>query len=168
MSEIYRWQQGIWSKLMRSRQFLGHALLLKGKQGIGKYDFARQLAKSLLCTAPTVDHEACGKCLSCGWFEHDSHPNFYSVMPEALDVMSGEDTEKKEGKEKSASATAKKSASQQIGVEQIRKLTDFVYLTGHQSGYYTLAALESLLKPLENELSREAKKSESLLGFNGY
>jgi DNA polymerase-3 subunit delta' len=110
MSEIYRWQQGIWSKLMRSRQFLGHALLLKGKQGIGKYDFARQLAKSLLCTAPTVDHEACGKCLSCGWFEHDSHPNFYSVMPEALDVMSGEDTEKKEGKEKSASATAKKSA----------------------------------------------------------
>lgn len=159
MSEIYCWQQEIWSKLMHSRQFLGHALLLKGKQGIGKYDFARQLAKSLLCTAPMADHEACGKCLSCGWFEHDSHPNFYPVMPEALAVISGGGGEKEEREEKSSSASAKKSVSQQIGIEQIRKLTDFVYLTGHQSGYKIIliypaetmntASANALLKKLE-------------------
>lgn len=159
MSEIYCWQQEIWSKLMHSRQFLGHALLLKGKQGIGKYDFARQLAKSLLCTAPMADHEACGKCLSCGWFEHDSHPNFYPVMPEALAVISGGGGEKEEREEKSSSASAKKSVSQQIGIEQIRKLTDFVYLTGHQGGYKIIliypaetmntASANALLKKLE-------------------
>ena len=84
------WQQEIWRKLTQNREFRGHALLLKGKKGIGKYEFARHLAKSLLCTAPTAEREACGKCLSCGWFEQSSHPNFYLVMPEALTVKPGE------------------------------------------------------------------------------
>lgn len=155
---MYSWQQDIWRKLMHSRQFWGHALLLKGKQGIGKYDFARQLAKSLLCTAPIADHKACGKCLSCGWFEQNSHPNFYAVIPAALAAMSG-GSEKEEGEEKSGSAASKKSISQQISIEQIRQLTDFVYLTGHQSGYKIIliypaeamnaASANALLKKLE-------------------
>lgn len=158
MGDIYSWQQDIWQKLTHSRQFLGHALLLKGKPGIGKYDFARQLAKSLLCIVPMTDRKACGQCLSCGWFEQNSHPNFYPVIPEALAVMSG-GSEKEEGEEKSGSAASKKSVSQQISIEQIRKLSDFVYLTGHQSGYKIIliypteamntASANALLKKLE-------------------
>lgn len=144
---------------MHSRQLWGHALLLKGKKGTGKYEFARQLAKSLLCTSPAADHKACDQCLSCGWFEQRGHPNFYQVMPEALTVSSGEGGEKEESEEKSGSAANKKSASQQISIEQIRKLTDFVYMTGHQSGYKIIliypaetmntASANALLKKLE-------------------
>lgn len=159
MADIFIWQQKIWQKLTQNPKFLGHALLLKGKKGIGKYEFARHLAKSLLCTAPTAEREACGKCLSCGWFEQSSHPNFYLVMPEALTVNPGEHSEKDESEDKSSSAATKKAASQQIGIDQIRKLTDFVYMTGHQNGYKVIliypaeamntASANALLKKLE-------------------
>jgi len=159
MNNIYSWQQEIWQKLTQNPEFLGHALLLKGKKGIGKYEFARQLAKTLLCTAPIAERKACGECLSCGWFEQCSHPNFYLVMPEALTVNPGGSSEKEEGEEKSGSAATKKTARQQISVDQIRKLTDFVYMTGHQNGYKVIliypaeamntASANALLKKLE-------------------
>lgn len=159
MSDLYSWQQEIWRKLTQNRGFRSHALLLKGKQGIGKYEFARHLAKSLLCTAPATEQKACGKCLSCGWFEQHGHPNFYQVMPEALSVNPGENSEKEESEEKTTNSAGKKSASQQISIEQIRKLTDFVYMTGHQDGYKIIliypaetmnsAAANALLKKLE-------------------
>ncbi|MDE2388678.1 MAG: DNA polymerase III subunit delta' [Betaproteobacteria bacterium] len=158
MREIYPWQQTFWQKLLHSRRFWGHALLLKGKQGTGKYDFARRLAQSLLCTEPAAGQQACGRCASCGWFEQGGHPNFYQIVPEAFSAVAGESARKEESDEKSG-ATAKKSASQQIGIEQIRKLNDFVYLTGHQGGYKIVliypaeamntAAANALLKKLE-------------------
>lgn len=158
MRDIYPWQQEFWQKLLHSRRFWGHALLLKGKQGTGKYDFARRLAQSLLCTAPAANLQACDRCASCGWFEQNGHPNFYQIAPEAFAAGAGETAEKEESDEKSG-ATAKKSASQQIGIEQIRKLNDFVYLTGHQGGYKIVliypaetmntAAANALLKKLE-------------------
>jgi DNA polymerase-3 subunit delta' len=157
MRELYPWQQAFWQQLLHSRRFWGHALLFKGKKGTGKYDFARQLAKSLLCSAPATGQQACGQCPSCGWFEQESHPNFYQVVPEAF-AAANEPAEKEESDEKSGT-TAKKSASQQIGIEQIRKLNDFVYLTGHQSGFKIVliypaeamntAAANALLKKLE-------------------
>jgi len=159
MSDIYSWQQEIWQKLAQNRQFWGHALLLKGKKGIGKYEFARHLAKSLLCTAPAAEQKACGECLSCGWFEQNGHPNFYQVVPAALSTNPGENGEKEESEEKSNSSATKKNASQQISIEQIRKLTDFVYMTGHQNSYKIIliypaeamnsAAANALLKKLE-------------------
>jgi len=159
MDDVYGWQQTIWQKLTQSRQFHGHALLLKGKQGIGKYEFARHFAKALLCTAPTTEQKACGQCLSCGWFAQNGHPNFYQVMPEALSNNFGEHNEKEDNEEKAGSVTTKKSASQQISIEQIRKLTEFVYMTGHQNGYkiiliypaetMNMASANALLKKLE-------------------
>lgn len=157
MRNIYPWQQVFWQKLLHSRRFWGHALLLKGKKGIGKYDFARRLAQSLLCNAPAADLQACDQCVSCGWFAQNGHPNFYQIVPEAF-AATGENTEKVDSDEKSGAAT-KKSVSQQIGIEQIRKLNDFVYLTGHQGGYKIVliypaetmntAAANALLKKLE-------------------
>ncbi|SDW84110.1 DNA polymerase III subunit delta' [Nitrosomonas oligotropha] len=159
MADIYSWQHDIWQRLTHNRQFQGRALLLKGKKGTGKYEFARQLAKSLLCAAPAAEQKACGACLSCGWFEQSSHPNFYQVMPEALLANSNSSAEKEDSEEKSGGAAPKKSASQQIGVEQIRKLTDFVYMSGHQNGLKIIliypaetmnsAAANALLKKLE-------------------
>ncbi|MEQ1778120.1 MAG: DNA polymerase III subunit delta', partial [Nitrosomonas sp.] len=116
MHDIYAWQQAIWQKLTQKRQLRGHALLLKGKQGIGKYQFARYFAKALLCTAPTTEQKACGKCLSCGWFEQQAHPNFFQIMPEALAAGSSDSGEKEDSEEKSNSAATKKNASKQISI----------------------------------------------------
>ncbi len=160
MIDFYPWQQEIWQKMMKSQKYWGHALIFKGKKGIGKYAFARSLAQSLLCQSPKTDRLACGNCLSCGWFEQNSHPNFYSVLPEALLAVGNADNTQIENKETGLTAQkAKKNLSQQIGVDQIRQLNDFVYQTGHQDGYkvilispaetMTHAAANALLKKLE-------------------
>ncbi|MCC7091302.1 MAG: DNA polymerase III subunit delta' [Nitrosomonas sp.] len=162
MDDIFIWQRDLWQKLTKRTELPGHALLLSGKKGIGKYHFARCLAKSLLCAAPTADRKdrrACGQCHSCGWFEQGSHPNFYAVLPEALAVEAAEAGQKDDQIEKNAETGPKKSASQQIGIDQIRKLNDFVYLSGHQEGHKIVliypaeamnpAAANALLKKLE-------------------
>lgn len=99
MIDFYPWQQEIWQKMMKSQKYWGHALIFKGKRGIGKYAFARNLAQSLLCQSPKTDRLACGNCLSCGWFEQNNHPNFYSVLPEALLAVGNADNTHIENKE---------------------------------------------------------------------
>ena len=155
MTEIYSWQRTLWQRLSQKQQLRGHALLLQGRQGIGKYDFARHWAKSRLCVSPTATQEACGACLSCGWFEQNAHPNFYPVVPEALSIEAENEIDKEAADDK----ITKKSASQQIGIDQIRKLDDFVYLSGHQQGdkivviypaeTMNTASANALLKKLE-------------------
>jgi DNA polymerase III subunit delta' len=42
-----------------------HSLLFAGDEGVGKRQFALELAKSLLCATPEGTGEACGACPSC-------------------------------------------------------------------------------------------------------
>lgn len=165
MNNIYIWQADIWQMLTQGQAARGHALLLKGRKGIGKLVFARILAKSLLCEKPSVDAEACGSCPSCGWFEQEGHPDFRLVEPEALAALADEamaeagsdaetNTEMVPG-----SAKGKKKLSKQIGVGQIRALMDLVHMSSHRNGYkiilihpaetMNLAAANALLKNLE-------------------
>ncbi len=156
---ILSWQQEIWQTLTKNQPFRCHALLLKGRKGIGKLEFAQNLAKSLLCSHPTSHHEACGQCSSCSWFEQDGHPDYLQLLPEALTGTSNETTDDHDGESTASNTKGKKKSSQQISVEQIRNLTDFVYLTGHQNGYRIVliypaeamnsAASNALLKKLE-------------------
>lgn len=165
MNQLLSWQQGIWQKLMHQNKFQCRALLLKGRQGIGKFTFARFLAKSLLCMNPGVKNLACEQCTSCHWFEQNSHPDFSMILPEsvsdALDdtVRSVEKVAREEGRQSTAGAKTTKKASQQISIERIRGLNDLVYMTGHQDGYkivliypaetMTAPAANALLKKLE-------------------
>ncbi|MCP5274162.1 MAG: DNA polymerase III subunit delta' [Burkholderiales bacterium] len=166
MDSVLVWQQDIWHKLMRNRAFRCHAVLLKGRKGIGKFTFARLMAKSLLCLSPDADNAACGKCTSCNWFEQHTHPNFRMLSPEALSAalnsqMDSTDDPKHEGDEQQQAATGKmkKKPGQQIGIDQIRGLNELVYLSGHQSSYKIVliypaetmnaAAANALLKKLE-------------------
>lgn len=158
MHNTLSWQQKIWQKLMENQPFRCPAVLLKGRKGTGKLVFARILAKSLLCVSPNSHHEACGQCNSCNWFELGGHPDYLQLSPEALTDTPNETTHDDDS-EDTASTKSRKKSSQQISVEQIRALTDFVYLTGHQGGYRIVliypaeamnsAASNALLKKLE-------------------
>ncbi len=148
MNKLYPWQTESWLALQGLRTRLPHALLLKGAQGIGKFDLALSFAQSLLCERPLGDGMACQQCGSCHWFEQESHPDFRLIQPDAL--TSAEDGEEKPGGKK---------PSREISVEQIRNLSSFTNLSAHCGGYRVVIiypaeamnhnAANSLLKTLE-------------------
>lgn len=121
---IYPWQNELWRRVAGMRERLPHALLLQGRNGIGKLDFAMALAQSLLCDTPLPDFAACGACHGCTWFVQGNHPDFRLLGPEENAAATGEDgvAENKE---------AKKS---QITVDQVRDLADFLGLSSHRAG----------------------------------
>jgi len=159
MNNIYSWQHKLWQKLTQSHHASAHALLLKGRVGIGKLDFALNIAKFRLCENPSPIGEACGKCLSCGWFEQGGHPDFYQIAPEASSNLSGKAAVATGKDEFASNIKSKKKPNQQISIAQIRALSDFVYMTGHQRGQRIVlicpaetmnaAAANALLKKLE-------------------
>ena len=161
MNNIFPWQDEIWQILTKNKASIGHALLLKGKKGIGKLGFARSLAKFLLCEDLSSESQVCGNCPGCRWFEQAGHPDFYLVEPEALSELSGEIREKadSDNKDKLSSTKLKKKPSKQISVAQIRSLSDVINMSSHRSGYkivlihpaeaMNVAAANALLKNLE-------------------
>jgi DNA polymerase-3 subunit delta' len=131
----YPWTSDQWVQLQRRRQqdLLPHALLLAGPQGLGKTQFARDLAQSLLCEQPLADGMPCQTCRACARFAATTHPDMFVVEPEE--------------------------PGKAIKVDQIRELIRQFALATHQGGYriaivqpanqMNLAAANSLLKTLE-------------------
>jgi DNA polymerase-3 subunit delta' len=143
------WHREALRQLLADRARLPHAVLVQGRQGIGKVEFARALAAGALCETPR-DGLACGQCAACHWFSQGNHPDFREIVPEAAqeEEEGAEDTQKSE-----------KAKSVFIKVEQIRGIADFIALTTHRAGYRVLlihpaetmlpAAANALLKTLE-------------------
>jgi DNA polymerase-3 subunit delta' len=132
-------------------------LLIHGRNGVGKVEFAKALAQSLLCEAPEGG-VACGKCAACHWFQDGNHPDYREILPESL----AEDTE---SEETTADADDKdKKKSREIKIDQIRGVADFMTLSTHRDGYrvllihpaeaMNLAAANALLKTLEEPAAR--------------
>lgn len=130
------WQTAQWQQLMSRRQQakLPHAVLLGGPEGLGKHQFAKQFAKSLLCHENDANGIACGQCRACLLLKAGSHPDIKYIEPE------------EEGKA--------------IKVDQVRALTRFTVLSAQfNQGYKVVligpaenmnrAAANSLLKTLE-------------------
>ncbi|MBI3570605.1 MAG: DNA polymerase III subunit delta' [Gammaproteobacteria bacterium] len=130
--ERYPWHGALWSVLSRQFDQLPHALLLQGRPGLGKHDFAVQLAQALLCEQPRVG-AACGKCHGCHLFSVGTHPDLSGVG--LVDD------------------------AKSITVDQIRALGDFLSLRPHTAARkvviispadaMNLNAANSLLKLLE-------------------
>jgi DNA polymerase III subunit delta' len=142
---IYPWQNSQWNNIMQRKNTLPHAILLRGRVGVGKHDFALHLAHALLCQQ--ASHEgACGVCASCIWLKEGNHPDFKLVTPE-------DETDEGTSKKKINKKT-------QISVAQVRQLSDFLSLSSHQvqgrriivispAEALNLASANALLKMLE-------------------
>jgi DNA polymerase-3 subunit delta' len=149
------WHRAPLKALLADRERLAHAVLVQGRAGIGKLEFARALAQGALCETPR-DGLACGTCPSCHWFGQGNHPDFREIVPEAA-------AEEEEGAAEET-AKAEKSKSLYIKIEQIRDVTAFMALTTHRSGYRVLLihpadtmfpnAANALLKTLEEPPGR--------------
>lgn len=159
MHSLYPWQTELWRKLGPRGISLGHALLLRGRKGLGKLAFGSYLAKSRLCEGPSVKGEPCEVCSSCHWFEQGSHPDFRLVEPEAISAkprlpgLSDDnaggmlaDTAPGDGIESATEGAAtepgglksRKKTGKQISVGQIRNLADFINISTHRNGYRVL------------------------------
>lgn len=148
------WHQSALRELLARRARMPHALLLTGREGFGKVEFARSLAQSMLCEQPLEGGLACGVCPACGWFGEGNHPDFREVLPDNLveDEAEGD-------VETRATDTKPEKKSAQITIEQIRNLQQFITLSTHRAGWRVLVlhpaeamnpqAANALLKTLE-------------------
>lgn len=150
--DILPWHKLEFERLLANKGRLPHALLVHGRQGIGKLLFARALARSLLCENLATSGVACGSCAACGWFDSANHPDFRLIEPASL-------TERAEDEQ-----GAEKKASLQIIIEQIRELPDFINISSHRGGpkvilihpaeALNVSAANALLKSLEEPPAR--------------
>ncbi|MDH5765162.1 MAG: DNA polymerase III subunit delta' [Gammaproteobacteria bacterium] len=132
---IYPWQTTQWNSLLDLKQQdrLPHALLFKGMAGTGKYDFACQFARALLCKRVDSKGQACGQCDACQLIEAGTHPDFLQLAPEE--------------------------PGKAIKVDEVRSLCQEMQLTSQYGGYklviinhadsMNINASNSLLKTLE-------------------
>jgi len=167
MKTILPWQQNIWQQLLGQLDRLPHALLLLGPPGGGKTEFAHRFAARLLCEKARGAEEACGLCLPCGWLAAGNHPDFRLVQPEAADSADEGEEGGDAGGEASSKSTTKsgvtKRKSEQIRIDQIRALADFLAIGTHRQGARIVliqpaeamnqATANSLLKVLEEPVS---------------
>lgn len=147
--KIYPWQESLRAHWLQQGAQRHHALLCYGKQGIGKLAFAKAMSAMLLCLQPQ-DGQACGQCESCHWLSEGGHPDFKEITPEDAEA---DDSKKKTRKR------------QQITIDQIRALHDYLSLSNHRVGgirvvlihpleAMNIAASNALLKLLEEPPQR--------------
>lgn len=123
---IFPWQIEQWQYLWRAKQAnrLAHALLFVGMGGIGKKKFTEHFVRSLLCQQVTNENSidfshmdnCVSNCHSCRLIIGQTHPNVLWIQSE------------KEG--------------QDIKIDQIRSVTEFVNQTSLQ-GDYRIVVIES-------------------------
>ena len=95
---------------------LPHALMFTGVPGLGKRQFVRFVAESLLCRNCSSTKGACGACDSCAQLTAGAHPDFSALQPEG--------------------------ASMNIKVDSVRELVNWFQLSA-PPGQYRVALIDS-------------------------
>ena len=125
---MFNWNQKIWESLRGKVEDLPHAVLIQGPEGVGKMALAERVAARLLCEAPTAVSEPCGRCDGCRWVNAGSHPDLRRIEP---DAVSGAGAPAEEP-DSDTRASRRAKPSSEIRVDQIRELSDFLYLGSHR------------------------------------
>lgn len=154
---MLHWHKAEFERVLSGRARLPHAILLHGRRGIGKAAFARTLAQTLLCENPAPSGTACGQCAACHWLEAGTHPDFRQIEPDSLAEANANANAEDQGSDK-------KKPSQQIIIDQIRILPEFIGITSHRGGpkvilihpaeALNINAANALLKSLEEPPAR--------------
>ena len=130
----FPWQANYWSRLvnLHSVKKLSHAYLITGCKDIGKYQFACEFSRYLLCGSP-INDSACGNCENCSLGHNSDHPDCMEVFPDDQGRV--------------------------ITVDQIRSLSEFFSQTSHagrakvalinNANHLNKSASNALLKTLE-------------------
>lgn len=150
---------------------MNNSWLIHAPAGYGKWRSLRQAAAALLCESAEPQPadaatsrlpraltrmRACGRCASCTLIQAGTHPDFFVAAPQALwpelGLVPPEDAA---GTERGET----KSASLDIRIEQVRRLTDWAVSTSHRgkakvaliypADALNAAAANALLKTLE-------------------
>ena len=157
MEYFLPWQANDAMRLLGDVEHLPHALLIHGIAGIGKREFAKALATTLLCE-DRQNSLACGKCQSCLWMTSGHHPDFKLVRPEAVAVREGVAVELEQDNAAEGGAVKKK-PSEEIKIDQIRALESWYHRSTHRAGWrivvlypadaLSVVSANALLKALE-------------------
>ena len=125
MIGMFSWQDSAWNAWLPIRERLPHAILIRSAEGSGELEFAQGVAQSLLCENPRGDRRGCGACPACRWFARGNHPDFRLLLPDSM---------LPESQEEGAEPGRKEKRSEQIRIEQVRELADFLAVGTHRAG----------------------------------
>lgn len=149
-TDLPPWLSEPLDRLLAMGDSVPHALLIEGPRGVGKGLLAQAFAAALLCEQPGVRTRACGVCPACGWFLAGNHPDARRLSPIT------DEGDAPEGRNERS--------RQEIKIDQIRALADFVGLGAHRAGRKLVlvdpahslntAAANALLKTLEEPEGR--------------
>lgn len=136
LPRFHPWHEDVartWLGEEQRRRF-AHAWLIHGLAGIGKIEFARAAAASLLCESPR-EGMACGHCPACTWYASGNHPDFRRIRPEAVALAEG-DAQEGEAEEEAADGrkAGKRAPSREIRIEQIRAIESWANTGTHRGG----------------------------------
>lgn len=163
-SQIAPWLKPLWEGL--DFQKFPNAILLHGQSGIGKFAFAVELAKALLCES-SQGNKPCNQCEACHWFNTGNHPDFIALVPEThRKLLPQADHEADEAPKKGRAArddsdgeSSEKKEKKNISIEETRSAIESLSIGSHRGGnrvilIYPLEMLRSdsantLLKSLE-------------------
>ena len=147
--QVASWLKPLWESLDFNQ--LPNAILLHGQAGIGKFAFAIQLSKALLCEASNGS-KPCNNCEACHWFNTGNHPDFIGLVPETHRKLlpqadyEVDDTPKrgKSSRDDSDSGEIEKKEKKNISIEETRGAIESLSIGSHRGGNRVV-----LIYPLE-------------------
>jgi len=122
---VFDWLDPAWNAWDRQSAKLPHAVLVHAPEGHGAFEFAQGVAAALLCENRGSGRKACGVCVACRWFDQRNHPDFRLIVPEIMSEDPQSDGNESGRREK---------RSEQIRIEQVRELADFLSVGAHRRG----------------------------------
>ena len=150
-NQIAPWLNPLWESL--DLQNFPNAVLINGQAGIGKFEFAVELAKALLCESPNkIQSKSCNQCEACHWFDTANHPDFTALVPETHRSLlphadyESEDTPKKgkTSREESDGEASEKKEKKYITIDETRNAIEGLSIGSHRGGNRVI-----LIYPLE-------------------